>query len=264
MASQDLQNETNFNRRFKSERRGKIMNGLLVVTIGSLFLARELGAELPIWLFTWKMLLIGIGVILAVKHRFRHPGWIILIGIGSAFLLNDLYSDMHLKPFLWPVILIIVGLIMIFKPRRKLHQWKKCRSNRHDHFHKHFKENMTEQEISSNKDFLDSTSIMAGTKKNILSKNFRGGDIVNIIGGTQLNLTQADMTQPATLEVTQVFGGTKLIIPSNWEIKSETVSIFGGIEDKRQVQPAISGESPKILILIGTTVFGGIEIKSFE
>ena len=118
------------------------------------------------------------------------------------------------------------------------------------------------EEKYSQEDFVDSTSIFGGANKIILSKDFKGGDIVNIFGGTELNLTQADINGKAELEMTTIFGGTKLIIPSNWSIKSEATIIFGGIEDKRALPPAAS-TTDKILVLKGTVIFGGIEIKSF-
>ena len=118
------------------------------------------------------------------------------------------------------------------------------------------------EETYSQEDFVDSTSIFGGANKIILSKDFKGGDIVNIFGGTELNLSQADITDKAILEMTTIFGGTKLIIPSNWSVKSEATIIFGGIEDKRSM-PAVSGSIGKILLLKGTVIFGGIEIKSF-
>ncbi|MBM3416907.1 MAG: hypothetical protein FJY20_10820 [Bacteroidetes bacterium] len=52
----------------------------------------------------------------------------------------------------------------------------------------------------------------------MLSKDFKGGDIVNIFGGTEFNLSQADIKGRVTLEVTTIFGGTKLIVPSHWEV----------------------------------------------
>ena len=104
--------------------------------------------------------------------------------------------------------------------------------------------------------------IFGGTKKNVLSKDFKGGDVVNVFGGTELNLTQADIKGTAVLELTTIFGGTKLIVPSNWSIKSEAVTIFGGIEDKRQL-PATQEAPEKLLLLRGTVLFGGIDIKSF-
>jgi predicted membrane protein len=114
----------------------------------------------------------------------------------------------------------------------------------------------------SAEEYVDSTSVFGGAKKNIISKNFKGGDLVNIFGGTELDLTRADFTGTATIELTTIFGGTKLIVPSNWTIKSEAVTIFGGLEDKRNTQN-LTDSTEKILLLKGTVIFGGIEIKSF-
>ena len=115
----------------------------------------------------------------------------------------------------------------------------------------------------SKDDIVDSTNIFSGTKKVVLSKNFKGGEIVSVFGGCEIDLTQADMTGPADLEVTAIFGGATLIVPSNWAINhSETVTIFGGIGDKRRIAPSPDAPS-KTLILRGTMIFGGMEIKSY-
>lgn len=60
-----------------------------------------------------------------------------------------------------------------------------------------------------------------------------------------------------------MFGGTKLIVPANWEIKSEIVTVIGNMEDKRPASPKLGEGSGKVLVLTGTTVFGGIEISSY-
>jgi hypothetical protein len=63
--------------------------------------------------------------------------------------------------------------------------------------------------------------------------------------------------------MTTIFGGAEIIIPANWQVKSEIVSIFGGMEDNRYQR--ISDDGPeKVLILKGTCVFGGVEIKSYS
>jgi hypothetical protein len=267
MEDQNKQNDESWNEIEKSHRRGKIIGGLLIVTTGFLFLARELGVEMPVWLFTWKVLLIALGVLTAVKHKFMHPGWIILIAVGGAFLLNDIYPEMNIKPILWPSLIIIAGLIIMFKPRRRSfgryrNHWRKY----HKYHHKHYREygNYSNREEPTNDDFIDSTAVMAGVKKNILTKNFKGGEITNVFGGSEINMSQADFEGTAKLEITQVFGGTKLIVPANWEIRSEqTVTVFGSIEDKRASHPNTSGEPAKVLIITGVTVFGGIDIRSF-
>lgn len=73
---------------------------------------------------------------------------------------------------------------------------------------------------------VDIVSIFGGTKRNIISKEFKGGDAVAIFGGNDLILSQADFTGTATLDLTQIFGGTHLVVPANWKIQSEVVSIF--------------------------------------
>jgi predicted membrane protein len=108
---------------------------------------------------------------------------------------------------------------------------------------------------------VDSTAIFGGVHKKIVSKNFKGGDVTSIMGGTELDLTQADFTGVVRLEVTQVMGGTKIIVPAHWEVRTEVNAIFAGFEDKRQ-QPAVTNPD-KVLILDGTSVFGGIELKNF-
>lgn len=269
MEVQNSQNEEMWQKMEKTHRRGKVMSGLLVLAIGSLFLARELGVEFPSWLFSWKTLLIGIGVVIGFKHRFRNMSWLVLIAIGTTFLISDLYPDMHLKPILWPIVLIVVGLVMVFKPRNKRcgqhgymrKQWRQGNFGAKDSFTADYDSNKE----SSKEDVIESTCFMSGVKKNILSKNFKGGEVNNFFGGTELNLMQADFEGSAKLEVTQVFGGTKLLIPANWEIKSELVTVFGSMEDKRPLPAnAASGdEKQKLLILTGTTFFGGIDIRSY-
>lgn len=248
----------------KEHRRGKIFGGVLIVLAGSLFLAKELGAEIPQWIFTWKMFLIALGLIIGVKHKFMHPGWLILVLIGGAFLACDLYPGITLKPVLWPVLVILFGLFIIFKPRRKNREryWKKWQKHHAHHYRQHY-ESSCGMEESVNHEVLDCTIFMGGTKKNILNKNFKGGDVVAVFGGTEINFLQADFENTVTLEVVAVFAGVKLIIPANWEVQSELVSAFGSIEDKRPVQPKNNEDQPKILVLKGTVFFGGIDIKSY-
>src|SRR5690606_1202731 len=89
----------------------------------------------------------------------------------------------------------------------------------------------------------------------------KGGDVVNIMGGATINLMRADLKGPATLEVVQLFGGTTIITPSHWIIQPQMASIFGGIEDKR-FHTHSAPDRTKVLYIKGTSIFGGITIKS--
>ena len=110
--------------------------------------------------------------------------------------------------------------------------------------------------------YLDVHAILGGVKKNVQSKNFKGGEIVCFMGGAEISFMQADIQQPVVLEVNTVFGGTKLIIPGNWEVQTEVAAVFGGVEDKRNFQNQ-NPDSNKKIILKGSCLFGGVEINNY-
>jgi predicted membrane protein len=233
------------------ETRGRILAGLVIIIIGGLILAQKLGAWFPDWLFSWQMLLIAIGFFAGAKHNFRLGGWLVPIFIGILFLFDNFLPDLNLRPYFIPIILIIIGAVMMLAPggRRMRRGWqagpKFARAN-----------------YETGDDTMESVSIFGGVKRNIISKSFMGGESVTIFGGSEINLMQADIQGKVSLEIVQVFGGTKLIIPANWQIQSELVSIFGDIQDARTTsKDAI--ESNKILVIKGVSILGGISVKSY-
>ncbi len=243
-----------------------IWTGVFILAIGVAALIKVSNPDLPRWLFSWKTFLIALGLFIGVKHGFKGGAWAILMLIGGAFLITDIYPDVSIRRYIWPGILILIGAALIIRPKRRyqdcyIDSTKKKGPNPGIEEATVIEETY-ESQRDVPEDFVDSTSFFGGAKKNIISKNFKGGDIVNIFGGTELDLSRADFNGTAIIELTTIFGGTKLIVPSNWTIKSEAVTIFGGMEDKRNVQ-ALSDAAQKILILKGTVIFGGIEIKSF-
>ncbi|MCL4638358.1 MULTISPECIES: LiaF transmembrane domain-containing protein [Olivibacter] len=124
-----------------------------------------------------------------------------------------------------------------------------------------FYEQAEQSSSKVNEDYIDSVSIFGQVKKNIYSKNFKGGDIVNIMGGADINLIQADIQHPVILEVVQIFGGTTILVPAHWKVNPEMTAIFGGVEDKRFINN-VAVDNRKNLIIKGTSIFGGITIKS--
>ena len=243
-------------------RRGNshIWTGVFILLIGVAALLRVSNPDLPYWVFSWKTFLIALGLFIGFKHRFKGGAWFILIMIGGAFLLNDIYPDVTIRRYIWPILLMFVGAMLIFRPRSRSYR---CREAQKKNPGSGITEaTAVDESYDIKDDYVDSTSVFGGTKKNIISKNFKGGDLVSIFGGTELDLTRADFNGTATLDLTTIFGGTKLVVPSNWTIKSEVVTIFGGMEDKRNMQ-AVTDNPQKILVLDGTVIFGGIEIKSY-
>lgn len=233
-----------------------VWTGVFILLIGIAAFLKASLTDFPDWIFSWQTLLIALGFFLGLRRGFRGSGWLILMLIGGIFLLNDIYPEFTFRRYMWPVALIIVGLFIIMRPRRR---WDWDAEKKTDDI---VNSKLDEAMGYSKDDFVESTSVFGGAKKIIISKNFKGGDLVNIFGGTELDLSQADFTGTAVIDLTTMFGGTKLLVPSNWSIKSEAVTIFGGIEDKRRMQ-TMTEVPDKTLILRGTVIFGGIDIKSF-
>ncbi len=233
-------------------RSGRVMGGLIVVAIGVIFFARQTGIDFPNWIISFETLLIALGLYLGFRHAFKGFGWMIPIIIGSFLLIDDFYPYYDIAHFTWPLIIIGIGLFIIFRGGKKNRDWKKWDA-------------ALPHTESAADDYLDSTVVFGGVKKNIISKNFRGGEAVTIFGGTEINLIQSDVNGVVVLDLTQVFGGTKLIVPPHWKIQSrDLVAIFGGVDDKRpMVSNPLAEEINKVLILKGTCLFGGIEIRSY-
>jgi len=258
----ETNNNTGGDNRISDNNSGKIFSGVIVVAVGSVLLANKLGADIPRWIISWEVLLICIGFYIGAKHSFRNWGWMIPVLVGSFFLIDHVVPELNFRPYIWPVAIIGVGLFIIFNPRcMSGGRWRNrgwgnmgtgmgmsgSSSGKHE----------------DSEDYLNSVSVFGGIEKNIVTKDFRGGEVTTFFGGSAINLSQADIKQRAVLELTQVFGGAQLIIPANWKLVSEVVSVFGGVEDKRVYQKDQSNEPGKVLVLKGTSVFGGIEIKSF-
>ena len=249
----ELQTKNNSNERSNSpnrHNRGRAFAGIIVVIAGTLLLARQIGAIMPYWLFTWPMILIGVGLFIGFRHNFRNPGWMIPTGIGLVFLVEHLVPDVQIRQYLWPIVIIVVGLFMIFRPRGRSRgeYWKNW-------------EDTDAQSLADNA--FETVTIFGGDKKQIISKDFRGGESVCAFGGVEINLTQADINGIATIEVVQLFGGTKIIVPPHWKVLTdELVCVFGSLEDKRQIGGSIV-DGTKTLVLKGTCIFGGIDLRSF-
>lgn len=251
--------------------KGRIIGGLFLVGIGAVLFLKQFNFPMPYWLFRWPVMLIIIGLFIGLRHGFRGAGWIILVVIGSIFLIDSINPDYDLRKFTAPAVIVAIGLVMILRPKkvsnRELYYDNRDNSNlaelqEQPAFQQSYDSSSRGGTYSSKEDYIDSVAIFGSVRKVIVSKDFRGGDMVSIFGGNELDLSQADINGTVAMDVTQIMGGTKLVVPSHWDVKSEMVAFFGGIEDKRRLQPGTSSPD-KCLILKGTSIFGGIEIRNY-
>jgi predicted membrane protein len=225
-------------------KRKSLVFGLLVLGLGFAWLLHNFG-----WIgdrawdviFSWQMLLIAIGIINIANDSSRGIGWI-LIAIGGFFLVSDYYDlPTSFRHVFWPALLIVIGLVLIFGSSRIFHR--------------------RDLTISKGEDFIEEVSVFGGRDRYVASQAFRGGKIVSIFGGSKIDLTKAELAPGvAEIEIVSIFGGSTLLIPTDWNVKLEVFNIFGGYGDKR-----VRGQVDfnKTVIVKGVAIFGGGEIKSY-
>jgi predicted membrane protein len=256
-----------------TSRRGSGTNlglGLLFVIAGILLFSRQYGVDLPDWLFRWEMIVIAVGLGVGLKSGFRDFGWIAIIGVGLFFLADDVFPEWNASRYFVPIALVFVGLVIL---RNRFISHKPVTSVSSTINETGFEQQYnnttpavltTDAPVSSadpgDVEMLNVAAVFSGINKQIFSKNFGGGEIVSVFGGSDIDLMNADISQgPIELEVVCIFGGATLYIPSNWYIKSELTSIFGGVDDKRK---NVVPDHSRVLIIKGVFVFGGMEIKT--
>lgn len=233
----------------------RFMVGLIILLVGSALLLRSLGLYGEIineYFFRWEMILIALGAISLFSHDGPGPG-IILLLLGTIFYTRD-YIELPYEVSFWQLLIAIIfifsGIIMIFRRKRNF----TCRQ--YDY---------TEKKNNEDSNAIDEVAVFGGCDKTIVTNNFRGGRILTVFGGANINLTRSKLAPGKNyVDVLAVLGGIKLIVPEDWNVKISTVSIFGGFSDKHRVYPpeAADDEKPQ-LIIKGFIFFGGGEIKSY-
>ncbi len=268
---------------------GSIAFGFIILGIGVILLLRKMGFFIPGWVLSWPMILIVIGTFSLVKHEFRSFFGAVMLFLGTYFLLrNEFGFDFGLGQYVWPIGLIVLGLYLIFQKRRENQvlddirkSWEsKNKSGFSSSYQKTEDAKIVDESSSQSQsgtgtgegftrttgtsfaDRLNIDAIFSGVNRRLMSKNFQGGKITAAFGGADIDLTQSDFEGVVTVQVDIIFGGVKLLVPPHWDIRTEVSNIAAGIEDKRFFRDG--GVDPgKVVILKGTILFGGLEIKSF-
>lgn len=245
----DDYNDTN--RHNKGNKQDKRLGvGIVFIFIGALFIFSNLGMipmAMKHYIFSWQMILIVIGLFSISGNRNKTTG-LILISIGVFFILPGIFGMGRIGlGKLWPVIFVGIGAYILMRRKTEI------REENEPHF-----------ETSTNSDdTIDDLNIFSGANRIITSKNFLGGKITAIFGGADYNFLNTELAgNRAVIDVVTIFGGTKFVIPSDWDVTIDVVPIFGGFADKRNTHKSFQINSDKRLVIKGLTIFGGGEIRS--
>ena len=254
------------------------MAGIILLVVGGILLLQQFSILfIPDRLELWPLWLVGWGLFIGARSNFHKPVSFILILLGVVFLIDQ--NIPRVGGFIWPLGIICFGLWMILRRRTSFDKdyWTKRNSHKWD-WNANMGPNPPDASADPNAsatpppgstgypptgdEYLDAVSVFGGVKKKILSKDFKGGEIVNVFGGAEIDFTQAEINGRVIIDITQIFGGTKIIVPSHWQVVSDLAAVFAGVDDKR-MRTTAPLNTEKILVLKGVSIFAGVDIRSF-
>ena len=220
--------------------------GLAIIAIGVLFLLDNFGFPVGFVWHYWPVILIAIGLAKLVDSRDtpgRTGGAIIMI-IGIVLIADQIHI-----PFLnnvslwslWPLALIAFGVIMLWgalEGKNPAAPW------------------------GGSTDRVNQFAIFGGGKRKITG-DFKGGDVLAIFGGYEVDVRNATMSaDEVVINANAMFGGIEIRVPETWSVQLQVTGIFGGHEDKTHQPDARLVPNPKRLIVKGATMFGGLSVKN--
>jgi len=218
-----------------------VVFGIVVILLGGILLLDNMGVVYAGEYFRfWPVLLIIVGgiKILRPDQPSSRTWGIILFLAGIFFLMRtlDIY-EFRFRDF-WPIILIAAGVGMLWGSlsRRTI---------------------SVEGAVAD--DTLRGSAILGGFSRSVTSQDFRGGDLTAFMGGVEIDLRKAAIRgEEAVLNVFAVWGGAEIRVPENWTVVTRAMPILGGVSDKTG---GTAGPGAKRLVITGTIVMGGVEIK---
>jgi len=218
----------------------RLLLGVWLAAAGILFTLDNVGVlDAGDWLRFWPLLLValGAGLLITASTAGELVGGGIWMLVGGGLLLDRLdVLPVSLWDF-WPLVLVGLGtglVVRAVKPR-----------------------GVSSDESSS----LHAFVMMSGVNRKSVSLTFEGGSLTAVMGGIEVDLSNARMVrQQAVLDCFAFWGGLDIKVPPGWTVHSRIFPLMGGVEDKA-TPPApedVTGE----LVLTGWVVMGGVVVKN--
>ena len=118
----------------------------------------------------------------------------------------------------------------------------------------------------SSSDRVQVVSVMGRSDYVSRATTFRGADITNVMGRSEVDLRDATLAPgaAASVRVFSLMGAVVLRVPPTWTIETGAITAMGGVQDERPRQTetdAAAAGTPPRLVLRGTIGMGRLTIR---
>jgi predicted membrane protein len=219
----------------------QVVMGLLVMALGVVFTLDNLDLlDAGQVLRYWPAAFVALGAAHLLNGRW-FAGFV-FTAAGTVLLLQTLgylWIRWSLLLRLWPLQFVILGLVLIW------HAMRRGRAG---------------AAAADSNETVSAFAVLSGVSRANNAKNFRGGELTAVMGGCEIDLRPAAMTDgEAVIDVFAMMGGIELRVPETWSVVSKVVPLLGGFEDN--TKPPV-GDPRHRLIVRGFAIMGGVEVRN--
>ena len=224
------------------KRINKIIWGCVLLAVSAILILNTFGiTNIDIFFDGWWTLFIIVPSFIGLFNSNEKTGSIIglLIGIFLLLACQNVLDFEIIWKLAVPVIIAVIGIKMIFGGIGKDKDIIKCTDE--------YKENMK-----------NAFAAFSGQDLNFDNEVFRGAEITAVFGGVKLDLRNAVFEGNTVVNACCIFGGADILLPDNVNVKINSNSLFGGIDNKKHKN---SKDNLYTVYLNGTCIFGGVDVK---
>ena len=224
------------------KRINKIIWGCVLLAVSAILILNTFGiTNIDIFFDGWWTLFIIVPSFIGLFNSNEKTGSIIglLIGIFLLLACQNVLDFEIIWKLAVPVIIAVIGIKMIFGGIGKDKDIIKCTDEN--------KENMK-----------NAFAAFSGQDLNFDNEVFRGAEITAVFGGVKLDLRNAVFESNTVVNACCIFGGADILLPDNVNVKINSNSLFGGIDNKKHKN---SKDNLYTVYLNGTCIFGGVDVK---
>lgn len=252
--------------------------GLLFIVVGLLYACSALDFfDFTIFFPGWWTLFIIVPCIYALTRKNEEKtGPVIGLVIGLCFLINAQDFDFHIDffPAALAVLCIIIGWKLIVPQKKKDHkqvEFTYSSENGATVSGTNDSEGTTGNSFNSTSagantytggnGYVSATAVFGGKDIRVDNECFTGADITVVMGAVDLNLKNAIISEDVYVNISAVMGGVDIYAPANVRVVTDGCSmVMGDIDVNTPYVNVHSADSPR-LIITGSCVMGGIDIK---